>query len=205
MKKIIFLCLVVFLTPTLLFSQQIKLINKTVSDKNSRTLYIGVDNELEVQCETFKGVLPKEGVFLKQNNIKVRPTTVGNFTIVFLTNDGENPISFDVVRVADPIPVFAGQSDNQIINKSLLNQSQLTIKSSHNQNNFFENYKVVSFIAKLNGTNYEVTGNSFSSELTSAIANSKTDDLLAISDVRGYNEEISKSINIKGNFSFKIK
>ena len=205
MKTIIFLWLVFFLTPTLLLSQQIKLTNKTVSDKNCRTLYIGVDNEFEVHGETFKAILPKEGVILTQNKIIVRPTIPGKFTIVFLTNDGDIPISFDVIKLPNPIAVIAGQFNNELINKSQLNQSQVTIKSSNNNDLFFDNYKVASFIATLNGTNYQIIGNSFSSELSTAITNSKTDDLITISDIRGFNDKISKSININVKFSFKIK
>jgi len=63
----------------------------------------------------------------------------------------------------------------------------------------------VSFQATLNGTNYEITGDSFSPELKSAIIKAKNDDTLAIIDVKGFNDEINKSININGSFSFKIK
>jgi hypothetical protein len=41
--------------------------------------------------------------------------------------------------------------------------------------------------------------------LSTAITNSKTDDLITISDIKGFNDEISKSININVKFSFKIK
>lgn len=205
MKKIIFLCLVVLLKTTFISGQQIKLTNKTVSDKNSQTLYIGVDNEFEIHCETFKGILPQVGVFLEQNIIKIRPTTVGKFTIVFLTNDGENPISFIVSVVPDPIPVVAGQITNEIFKNSLPSQNQLSLKASGNADTFFNNYKIVSFNATLNGTRYEISGNSFSNELLSAIINTKNDEIISISDIKGFNEEIKKSISIKGVYTFNIK
>jgi len=204
MKKAIFLCLFVFLTTTLVSGQKISFTNKTLGDKNSRTLYIGIDNKLEIHGESFKGILPQAGVFLTQNIIKIRPATIGKLTIVFLTKNGEDPIVFNVKRVPDPIPVVAGQPANEIINRSLLDQSQVTIKS-YNDDTFFEHYKVISFNATVNGSKYEVSGNSFSGELRSAITNLKTDDLIAISDVRVYNEENSTSINIKGDYLFKIK
>jgi len=204
MKKAIFLCLFVFLTTTLVSGQKISFTNNTLGDKNSRTLYIGIDNKLEIHGESFKGIFPQAGVFLTQNIIKIRPATIGKLTIVFLTKNGEDPIVFNVKRVPDPIPVVAGQPTNEIINRSLLDQSHLTIKS-YNDDTFFEHYKVSSFNATVNGSKYEVSGNSFSGELRSAITNLKTDDLIAISDVRVYNEENSTSINIKGDYLFKIK
>ncbi|MBK9532263.1 MAG: hypothetical protein IPO42_10820 [Chitinophagaceae bacterium] len=205
MKKAIFLCLFVFLTSSLLLGQQIKLTNKTLSDKNSRTLYIGVNNEFEIQCETLKGIFPQNGVLLDQNKLSIRPTTVGKLTIVILTKDGENPISFDVRRVPDPMPVVEGESTREIFKNSLSSQSQLSLRASNSDDTFFDNYKIVSFQATLNGTNYEITGDSFSPELKSAIIKAKNDDTLAISDVKGFNDEINKSININGSFSFKIK
>ncbi|MBC7934945.1 MAG: hypothetical protein H7Y86_06260 [Rhizobacter sp.] len=205
MKKAIFLCLFVFLTSSILLGQQIKLTNKTLSAKNSRTLYIGVDNEFEIQCETLKGILPQNGVSLAQNKLSIRPTTVGKLTIVILTTDGENPISFDVRRVPDPMPVVAGEPNREIFKNSLSSQSQLSLRAFNNDDKFFDNYKIVSFQATLNGTNYEIKGDSFSPELRSAIFKAKNEDILAISDIKGFNEAINKSININGSFSFKIK
>ena len=136
MKKAIFLCLFVFLNSSLLWGQHIKLTNKTLSDKNSRTLYIGVNNEFEIQCETLKGIFPQNGVLLDQNKLSIRPTTVGKLTIVILTKEGENPISFDVRRVPDPVPVVVGESAREIFKKSLSSQSQLSLRAFNNDDSF---------------------------------------------------------------------
>ena len=205
MKKAIFLCLFVFLNSSLLWGQYIKLTNKTLGDKSSKTLYIGIDNEFEIQCETLKGILPKQGVSLAQNKLIIRPTTVGKLTIVILTKEGENPISFDVRRVPDPVPVVVGESAREIFKNSLSSQSRLSLRAFNNDDSFYDNFKIVSFQATLNGTNYEITGDSFSPELKSAIFNAKYEDTLAISNVKSFNDAINKSIIINGLFSFKIK
>lgn len=205
MKKAIFLCLFVFLSSSLLWAQHIKLTNKTLGDKSSRTLYIGIDNEFEIQCETLKGILPKYGVSLAQNKLIIRTATVGKFTIVILTKEGENPISFDVRRVPDPIPVVAGESAREIFKNLLSSQNQLSLRALNNDDTFYDHFKIVSFLATLNGTNYEITGDSFSPELKSAILNAKYEDTLSISNIKSYNDAINKSININGSFSFKIK
>lgn len=103
------------LSASLLFGQQISLINKTASDKSSKILYLGLDNELEVQCETLKGIVPQSGVSLTQNKLSIKPTVIGKLTIVILTNNGENPITFDVRVVPDPIPVVTGHPSKEII------------------------------------------------------------------------------------------
>jgi hypothetical protein len=205
MKKAIFLCLFVFLTAAILFGQQIQLTNMTLSDRNSRTLYVGVVNELEIQCETLKGIMPQSGVSLVQNKLDIRPATVGKLTIVFLTKDGENPISFDVKTVPDLVPVIAGHTTKEIFKNSLSGESQLSLMTIENGDTFFDNYKIVSFQATLNGIKYEITGAGFPTELRTAIINAKHDDLLAITDIKGLNEEINKSVKINGSYLFTIK
>jgi len=205
MKKATFLLSFVFLISSLLWGQHINLTNKTLGDKSSRILYIGVDNEFEIQCETLKGILPKNGVSLAQNKLIIRPTTIGKLTIVILTKDGENAISFDVRRVPDPMPVVAGESPREIFKNSLSSQSQLSLRAFNNNDTFYDNFKIVSFQAILNGTNYEITGDSFSAELKSAIINAKNGDLLSINKIKSFNNETNKSININGDYSFKIK
>jgi hypothetical protein len=205
MKKATFLCLFVFLPASLLFSQHISLINKTLSDKSCKTLYLGIDNELEIQCETLKGILPQSGVSLKQNKLSIKPSLIGKLTIVILTNNGENPITFDVKAIPEPIPVVTGQPTKEIIKISLSSQIQLSIKTFNNEDTFFDNYKIVSFQATLNGVDYDITGDIFSTELKSAIIDAKNNDVLAITDIKSFNEEINKSVKINGSFNFKIK
>ena len=204
MKKASFLCLFV-LSASLLFGQQISLINKTTSDKSSKILYLGLDNELEIQCETLKGIVPQSGVSLTQNKLSIKPNVIGKLTIVILTNNGENPIAFDVRVVPDLIPVVTGHPTKEIIKNLLSSQSQLSIKTFNNEDRFYDNYKIVSFQATLNGVDYDITGDSFSTELKSAIIDAKNNDILAITNIKGFNEEINKSVKINGSLSFKIK
>lgn len=205
MKKNIFLCLFGFLSASFLFSQQITLINKILSDKTSRILYIGIDNELEIQCETLKGVLPQSGVSLAQNKLRIQPSVIGKLTIVILTNNGENPIVFDVRTLPEQIPVVTGQPTHEIIKNLLSSQSQVSFKTMNNEDTFFDNYKIVSFQATLNGVAYEITGDSFSTELASAIMDAKNNDVLTITSINSFNQEINKSVKITGSYNFKIK
>lgn len=205
MKKNIFLSLVVFLSTSLLFSQQIKLINKTVSDKNSRTIYLGVDNEFEIQSENFKGIQPQDGVLLAENIIKIFPKVIGKFTINFLTNEGEYPISFNVRTIPNPMPALNGQTTKEIFKNSIVNQKQLSLKNLNDDDTFFDNYKIVSFHANLDGTSYEISGDNFSNELITAINKTKNDAIFVISDIKAFNEAVNKGIDIKSVFSYKIK
>ena len=204
MKKASFLCLFV-LSASLLFGQQISLINKTTSDKSSKILYLGLDNELEVQGETLKGIVPQSGVSLTQNKLSIKTNVIGKLTIVILTNHGENPITFDVRVIPEPIPVVTGQPGKEIIKNLLSSQSQLSIKTRNNDDTFFDKYKITSFQATLNGIAYEVTGDRFSTELESAIIDAKNNDVLAITEIKSFNEEIKKSFKINGSFNFKIR
>ncbi len=205
MKKATFVCLLVFLTSSLLFGQQIKLTNKSLGDKDSKILYIGIDNEFEIESETLKGCLPKQGVSLAKNKLTIRPATIGNLTVVLLTKEGENPILFSVRRVPDPMPVIAGQTNKEISKNSLSSQSQLILTAFNSDDTFYDKFIIVSFLATFNGTKYEISGDGFSPELKSAIIKAKNEEILAISEIKSFNEEIKKFININGSFSFKIK
>jgi len=142
---------------------------------------------------------------LAQNKLRINPSVIGKITIVILTNHGENPITFDVKGIPEPIPVVTGQPAKEINKVLLSGQSQLSIKTFNNEDTFFDYYKIVSFQATLNGVAYDITGDSFSTELKSAIIDAKNNDVLAITDIKSFNEEINKFVKINGSFNFKIK
>jgi hypothetical protein len=203
MFKIIFLISIAFVVDTALIAQTINLINNTVSDKNSKTVYIGIDNNFKIEGETFEGIIPQDDFSLKANELIVRPNKIGKLTVLFLTKESKIPMTFEVRTLPEVMVLVAGQSNK--FNKDLTpDDSQLTLKTVNNDD-FFNNYDITSFAATLDGKTFEVSGNNFSNELLSAIRNAKGEDMLTINSLIAFNKDINKTININGSYSFKMQ
>ena len=202
MKKTIVLSLVVLLSTTSSISQDLVLLNKTASDKNSKIIYIGIENVFEIQGQSLKGIVPKQGVIIKGNKLKIQPTTVGKLPIIFITGEEQKQIDFIVKRVPDITLVLEGQTKEEI-QKGI--QGQITFKSTNDEDGFFADHKVVSYTATFGGKTYEISGNKFPSDLISAIGNTKNSDVLTISDVKGSDGKGNKSVNLHGPFEFKVQ
>lgn len=192
-KNVLILLFIIFSQS--LIAQPINLINKTVSDKNSKTLYIGVENELFVTDYNSISIEPQFGVTLQQNKLTVRPKNVGELTIVFLTDKGKVPMAFDVKRIPDPIPVIGGQDNRQISKDVLLAENLISLKTN-NDNSFFANYDIVSFTAKIKNKTFDIHGNKFSSEILNELNFSKLGDTITITSVIGHNKDVNKSITL---------
>lgn len=205
MSKVIFLSLVILFTTTASIAQSINLINKTASDKNSRILYIGLDNNLEIKDDTFKGIEPRDGVVLEQNNLVIRPARPGKLTITFLTTEGKVPVTFDVKPVSDAVITINGQTNKGVNKELLLREAQLSLKPANNNDTLFDGYKVVSFTAQLNGKTLEITGKDFSNDLLTAIRNAQKGDVLTISSVKAFNEAIGMTVKFNRNYPFELE
>jgi hypothetical protein len=184
--------------------QSVNLINKTVSDKNCKTLYIGVENELLVISHNSIGIEPQPGVTLEQNKLTVQPKSVGQLTIVFLTDKGKIPMAFDVRRIPDPIPVIAGQ-DNRQINKDIILAENLISLKTNDDNSFFAKYEIVSFTAKFKGKIFDINGNKFSNEILKELDKAKAGDTITITSLVAHNNDVNKTINLNSNYAYNIK
>ena len=186
------------------WGQSINLINNTVSNKNSKTLYIGVENELFINSENPINIQPQIGVTLEQNKLTVRPTSIGKLTIVFLSDKSKIPMTFNVTRIPDPIPVIGGQENRQICKDVLLADNSISLKTN-NDNSFFANYDIISFSVKFKDKIFDIKGNKFSTDILRELDSAKTDDTFTIASLVGRNKEINKTINLNSNYSYKIK
>jgi hypothetical protein len=205
MSKVILLNLVILFTTSALMAQSITLINKTTSDKNSRILYVGLDNSLEIKDETFKGIEPQDGVLLEQNQLIIRPGRPGKLTITFLTTEVKVPVTFTVKNVSDIIVTINGQTEKGISKDLLLREAQLTPKPADNKDTLFDGYKIVSFTALLNGKTFEIKGKDFSDDLLAVISNAQKGDTLTISSVIGFNEAVDLPVKFNRKYSFRLE
>ena len=197
--------LIVFLLLTgYSWGQSINLVNKTVSNKNSKTIYIGVENEFTITGENKISVQPQWGVSLDQNKLKVRATSVGELTILFITDKDKIPIAFNVARVPDPIPVI-GRHDGRQINKNILLADNAISLKSNNENSFFYNYDIISFSVKFRNKTFDFKGNKFSTEILTELNNANTGDALTIASFVARNDDLNKTINVNSNYTFNIK
>jgi hypothetical protein len=205
MFKPIFLSLAVLFTTSASIGQSFTLINKTASNKNSRILYIGLDNNLEIKDETFKGIEPHDGVLLEQNQLTIRPVKPGKLTITFLTTEGKVPVTFTVKYVSDIIVTINGQPNKGISKDILLREGQLSLIPADNKDTLFDGYKIVSCTAQLNGKTFEITEKDFSSDLLAAIRNTQIGDILTISAVKAFNEAIGMTGKFDRKYSFELE
>jgi len=205
MFRSIFLSLAVLLTMSASIEQSFTLINKTASDKNSRILYVGLDNYLEVKDETFTGIEPQDDVTLQQNILTIRPGRPGQLTITFLTTKGKVPLTFSVKYVSDANVAIGGQTNEVISKDSLLTRPRLSLEPADNKDTLFDGYKIVSFTAQLNGKTFEITGKDFSSELLAAIRDAQKGDALTISSVKAFNEAIGMTGKFDRKYSFELE
>src|SRR5215471_17034524 len=142
MSKSIFLTLIILIANSVLIAQTLQLTNRTVSDKNSRTVYIGVDNNFEIQGETFKVIVPQNGVSLKGNELTVRPNKIGKLTVLFFTKEGKMRVTFDARTLPEIMVSVAGQTSNELSKDLILNESELALKTVNSDESFFDHYKV---------------------------------------------------------------
>ncbi|MEO7047919.1 MAG: GldM family protein [Ferruginibacter sp.] len=203
MTKNIMIVLFIIFTQSL-SGQSVNLINKTVSDKNCKTLYIGVENELLVTNDNSIGIEPQPGVSLEKNKLTVRPKSEGKLTIVFLTDKGKIPMDFDVRRIPDLIPIIAGQDNRQISKDVILAENLISLKTNDN-NSFFAKYDIVSFTAKFKSKTFDIEGNKFSTEILKELDNAKAGDTITITSLVAHNNDVNKTINLNSNYAYNIK
>ncbi len=202
MTKNILTALFIIFTHTL-WGQPITLINKTVSDQNCKTLYIGIENVLLINQNNSIRIEPQSGVELEQNKLTIKPRSAGQLTVVFLTDSGEIPITFDVKRIPDLIPVISGQFNGKINKDVLLIEKSISLKTTNNDS-FFVNFDVVSFTVKFDSKTYDIKGNRFSDEILNELNSTKPGDTIFISSIVGHNNDVDKTINISSNYFFNI-
>jgi len=205
MLKPIFLSLMVLLAMNASKGQSFKLVNKTASDNNSKILYIGLDNYLEVKDETFTGIEPQDNVTLQQNILAIRPARPGQLTVTFLTTKGKVPVTFSVKYVSDAIVVIGGQTGKVMSKDGLLTKPWLSLEQADDRDTLFDHYKVISFTAQLNGHTVEITGRDFSNGLLTAIRNAQKGDILGISAVKGLNEALGMTTKFNKTNSFELE
>ncbi len=186
------------------WGQSINLINKTVSDKNSKTLYIGVENEFIISNENPITVQPQMGVTIDHNKIIIRPTSIGQLTIVFIANNGKIPINFNVTRMPNPLPVIGGQDSRQISKDVLLTDNSISLKTTEG-NSFFMNYGITSFTLTFKDKSYDIKGNKFSTEILSEFNSAKIGDTFSIASLVFINNDINKTLNLNSKYAYSIK
>ena len=183
-------------------SQSLELANKTISDANSKNLYVGVDNVFEINGVMVNSVVPQEGVSLNMNKLVIRPTTPGSFSVTLVTATGKETINFNVRTVPEVTAAINGQTT---IMKDAPMQGQLSLKTLDFSDSYYANYSIIAYTASLNGNSFSVNGNNFSKEITSALTTAKSGDMLVISSIKAYNAELNKTLDIRGNFALTVQ
>jgi len=201
-KNIIIVLFILFTQSSV--GQSVHLINKTVSDKNCKTLYIGVENEFLVNSNNPIDIEPQAGVAIKQNKLTFRPTSVGQITIVFLTDKNKIPVVFDVKKIPDPILFIAGQDNRQIRKDVLLAEDSISLISNSDKS-FFKNYEIVSFTAKFKSKIFDIRGNKFSIEILKELDNVKPGDTITITSLVAHNDDVNKTFNLNGDYTYNIE
>ena len=204
-KAVVIFCFSIF-TAFLSSGQSIGIVNKTVSDEKSRTVYIGIDNVFMLN-DKYISIVEQEDratVTLNDNGkLEIKPMRPGLLTVKFLRNNQIIPVSFEVKYLPQISPFLGGQVSKNVDKEKLADHSYLTCFGDINDN-YFYGYEVKSFTAIIKGKEFQ-SGALFTEELKKVISESNTGDTLVISNFILYNNKIQKTVSTTTGSSFIFK
>jgi hypothetical protein len=204
-KAIVIICISMF-TSFLSSGQTIGIVNKTVSDENSRTVYIGINNVFMLNDKDISIVQQEDRATVTLNGngkLEIKPMRLGLLTVNFSKNNQIVPISFEVKSLPQICPFLGGQVSKNVEKEKLADHSYLSCFSDINDN-FFNGYEVKSFTAIINRKEFQ-SGALFTEELKKVISESNTGDTLVISNFILYNDKIQKTVSANTGSSFIFK
>lgn len=169
MRKSIFLSLF-FVAGSTCFGQELKLVNLNSLDQNSRTIFIGMENNFRVVSDSVESIEENESATFRDGVITLRPFKTGKI-IVNLTRSNQNiAIEFEAKAIPAPKITVSDNNDSRVKKDLLSAESHLRLMDHSGSDRFFDQFQVVSFRATLGDRTFEVTGNKFSSELLASIS-----------------------------------
>ena len=185
-------------------AQSIQLENLRVSNRESKNVYVGIENHFAVKGNALiKDILPTEGVSIYKDTLSIRAYTVGSLPITFITATGRETIIFEKQVISDP-KISIGNNIDHIVSKTgLLQQRSIQFVTGLNES-FWEGYKIDSFQVEINGLHFSEHGQDFSAALVKAIQQTKAGDEISIRNIKAYNNDLQKDLNMAGKRTFKI-
>ena len=132
-------------------------------NKNSDTIYIGVENVIKMSG-SLKDLLRIESdqaaVKWNGNSFSIFPTYPGTVKIELITTTGKTESAFTSVYFPSLSAVFKdknGKESSSLKIGDLPQLKGLVVKCSTN-NNFFNDFEILSFVVSCNGKSYEFQG-----------------------------------------------
>ena len=189
-------------------AQGIVLVNFTISQKESKTIFIGIDNKFKIEgFENLQKIEPERSIyFLRGDTLLLRPNVTGTLSITFHTKGGPQQVTFHTKVISDVSPAIGNYTTGDVVDKNeVIAQARVTMRPYKSDEIFFENYKVASFEAHVGKQVFSIVGERFTDELIAAIRQAKAGDKLILTSVKAINADVGKTIQSSSKFSFELK
>ncbi len=177
MRKTLFLA-ILFGAGSLCYAQDPKLVNLNSLDKDSRTIFIGMENNFLIVSDSLESIEETESATLNEGVITLRPFTVGKFIVNFVRADRRIAMEFEAKTIPQVRIAVSANNDSRVKKDLLSADSHLKLMDRSGSDRFFEQFQVVSFRATLGDQTFEVTGNKLSSEILASISQAREVKLL---------------------------
>jgi hypothetical protein len=196
--------LLAFITAIKLSAQKIEFKNLTVSDENSKTIYLDIENKFKIAgfIEQLHAASNNLSYTLHEDTLILVPVTRGYIMLSFATKYGTQQILFTAKELPMPALSIGGETNKLIPKAVCLNNGQISLQKN---DLFFENYKVDSSVININGQTFTVDGDKLPDELLAAINKAKSGDKLQFTYVSAVNPKNGMRITNPGKVSYELK
>ena len=179
--------------------------------KDSRTIYIGIQNQLIIQGNTnaiTKINSPARSIHRVGDTLSVYPRSKGPFVIEIETTDATKSFTF----VADYFPRFVialtdsiYSNQSAVSKKDVLKSGALHIAGSKDSGDrLFDHFTLTRYVLSIDGKHYHVKGKHFPKDVLKAISNMESGRVISVDDLVLYNKDTAQFLSLKGPQSFKI-
>lgn len=181
---------------------ELKLTNLTAGVKESRQVYLGINNEFSIDDSSAVELLYHPFAKLENKILTVSPCCSGPVDIR-LVRDGD---TLDVQFIARTLARFtaspAAAQGKQLSKTTLALDSAMNFVAD-GEDDYYKGYKLASFNALVNNTNF-TCDTSFCASLMEAVRLANEGDLLRITTMELVHAETGKVKRIKCNIPFTI-
>ena len=199
-----FFTLAAFIATFDALAQVFEIRNLTVSDENSKTIYIGIHNKFKVPDLTAipSAASKKTKITLKEDTLDLVPNFFGTEILTFHAKNGIQQVSFTIKRMPDMFLWISGSTDKSILKKEFLKAPQFSLAPN---DLFFKDFFLDSTILELNGKTFQINNGVLPNNLIPAIEGAKNGDRLEINYLRArsFRSEVILVKKDKTDFTLK--
>ena len=180
-------------------------------EKDSKTIYIGIQNQLIIEGNTTaitKINSPARSMHRVGDTLIVYPVNKGPFVIEIETTYDTKSFTFEadyfprfVIALTDSI--YSNQS--AVSKQDVLKSGALHIAGSKNSSDrLFDNFTLTQYALSIDGKHYQVNGKHFPKEIIETISNLESGSVISVDDFELYNKGTAQFLSLRGPQTFRI-